>query len=557
MEQFRRRLPACMLPRTGDYLPDSDTYNQALSWVQEKQLVLKIFLDLLKIYPKLIQEKAYDSLWNFILPLIPTSDSDLSQLDTNSFTHGQISCSATSSESPLCDESFLPSPDQQIKVKENKSLQPADVKVPNILKQNNLFQKKKKGLKISKTSSKYVPCVATTPYLLNSKFSVEENAYINKVFVCRDPNNIKDIMSCAVLSSVSTVTFVHCMVPTLKSANSIITQCNVFIFIFSEVTVSSIECLLQLKQALDNHLPIIFVRYPDFQLPCNMVEIITKFCESMGNLNKYFSDRRRSFVISNPIKKQGHLSDFSCLDRMTSTSPLLNHSKSNKNPRLKTSNKKPEILPKMIQTLMNALNNGYEQSHLYSYKVHVRCISHILGSISDILKRPISYNSEYFKQSKKNTTFNSKTVSLTKIEIENIKNFLTEKKSNKYGKHIKIPQVVAANSKTKQLGFQENNETSSSSSASLESDKNNTSIHSCKFNKFRFNSWDDRFPGKETSFIVFPKNSSQSNQKPVVVKWPPHHKELQLMQDEIESQISFDLVDLDLTNPFNPCSDED
>ncbi|XP_036363392.1 uncharacterized protein LOC118765432 [Octopus sinensis] len=576
MEHCHRQLPACMLTRAEEHFADdvvnTFTYWQALGWIEEKQIFLKIFIDLLKLYPKLIQEKAYDTLWNFILPLLPNSVSGLAQLDTVSPLHVQISSPATSPESATCIDSFLISTNQEAKDIKNETLQPTTVKVSDtVFKKKVQFRKKKKSTKISKIPSVFVSSAAS--HLESKRLPRENTLYSSKVFVCRDPNNVKDIISSAVLGSVSAVTFLHCMVPTLQSTNNIITECNAFIFIFNDSTISSSECLSQLKQALDYHLPIIFVRYPDFQLPCNMKEIITKCCESTDNLNQYLSVRRRSFVISNSLKNNPNLSDIGCLSgrEMTSTSPLLKHSKNNKKSLFISTNKKSEIFQKTVQNVINALQNGYKQSHLYSYKLHVSCISQIIDSIARVLKAPISYDTAYFQQTKKypckKTSLHSKITSPMNKKIEKPKNIAKEKPTDDCSQ---VPQFPNVNPKARWSVIQKNNDnaTALSSSTSIEMEKNmhqtpNTSIHNNRCNNPYGHPSTDSSQGKETSFIIFPKSSSQLNQKPIVVKWPPPWNGLDLenvknvLRDETESQISSNFVDLDLTKEFNPYSEDD
>lgn len=572
MEHCHRQLPACMLQRAEEHLADvvnTFTYWQALSWIEEKQIFLKMFIDILKLYPRIIQEKAYDSLWNFILPLLPDSVSGLAQLDTVSPL--QISSPATSPESATCADSFLINTNQERKAIKNETLQPMVVKVSDtVLKKKSQLRKKKKTTKTSKIPSVFVSPAAAS-HLESKRIPQKNTVYTNKVFVCRDPSNVKDIMSCAVLGSVSAVTFLHCMVPTLQSANNIITECNAFIFIFNESTISSTDCLLQLKQALDYRLPIIFVRYPDFQLPCNMKEIITKCCESTDNLNQYISVRRRSFVISNSLKNNPNLSDIGYLSgqEMSSTSPLLKHSKNNKNSLFISTDKRSEIFQKTVQNMINALQNGYKQSHLYSYKLHVSCISQIIDSVARVLKAPISYDTTYFLQTKKysckKTSLHSKITSPMNKKMEKPKNIAREKPTDDCNQALVVPGFPNVNPKARWSVSQKNNDAIDSSSSTIKLQKHthqtpNTSVHNNRYNNSFGHPSTGSLQERETSFIVFPKNSSQL---PKVVKWPPPWNGLCLenvetiLGDETESQISSNFAHLDLTKEFNPYSEED
>lgn len=419
-----RQLPESLLVNFRDHkLSDSSqfiSYSQALKWIKQKHLCLQKFINILKLYPSLIQENAYDPFWTFIQPLLPTSRAGKisSPAPDSNLRLGFSSATSSVSSVNLSNDQFsVAAVTDSTTINctlEASSETSSSWKKENFLSRNpNLIQQPKfnQSLSLHGKGIVNIPSifVSTESSLKDSPNNeTSPKAYSSKVFLCKDVTDIEDSMSMAVLTSLSSVSFVHCLPPTMQPVKSIIPECDAFIFIMNNFTVSVSDCLLQLKQAQLLHLPIQFIRYHDFQLPQNLEEIVKVSLASDTNLDQYLSIRRRSYITSPTSSIRGSCSSDREASPDRSCSPLLyREQRRNVLPSLPLSgnsnseNNNSKSTAGIISMLVSCLKDGYQKAHLYNSKCHLACVSQIIDSVSNLLESPLSYNTAYFQLKKK------------------------------------------------------------------------------------------------------------------------------------------------------------
>ncbi|XP_070181134.1 uncharacterized protein [Littorina saxatilis] len=92
----RRRLPQVQRPARLRPLTFWPTYRGAVEWLKRHQAVLDTALDLLEIYPTLIQETPLDTLWEFLAPFVHSLERNAKPSRLNAVSSRYVVCMAVS-----------------------------------------------------------------------------------------------------------------------------------------------------------------------------------------------------------------------------------------------------------------------------------------------------------------------------------------------------------------------------------------------------------------------------------------------------------------------------
>lgn len=272
-------------------------FGGALEWIRSHNDFLRMFLTLLRIYPNLIHDESLDVFWEFMLPFLRINDTK---------KHSR-------------DDSF---------------------------EEEALF-----------------------PHLPSIHIESSTDDSVKLVYLCRpkvDDLNSHDIVRLEVIEKyVSNLTFVRtnrslftsnaCDV---TSTNDVIQHCHTFILDINQSTLHDEECINLLCEAVQNEIPILFIRDPNFQptLPDNL--------------------KRRKL-----IKKKRRIIDDDI--RVTPTSPKSLSSPSSLDvPYYQATNEESVCLEEVINTAIS-------QSVIYASHLHNACIARLYNKLEKLLLYPL------------------------------------------------------------------------------------------------------------------------------------------------------------------------
>ncbi|CAD5120212.1 unnamed protein product [Dimorphilus gyrociliatus] len=273
-------------------------FGGALEWIRSHTDYLKMFLTLLRIYPNLIHDESLDSFWEFMLPFLRINDSK---------KHSRY-------------DSF---------------------------EEEALF-----------------------PHLPSIHIESSTDDCLKLVYLCRpeiEELSSPDILRLEVTEKyLSNVTFVRTnrslftsTVCDVTSTNDVIQHCHTFILDINRSTLHDEECINLLCEAVQNEIPILFIRDPNFQLTIP------------DNLKKRKLIKKRRKIIDDDI-------------RVTPTSP-----KSLSSPPSSLDVPYYQAISEESVCLEEVINTAISQSVIYASHLHNACIARLYNKLEKLLLYPL------------------------------------------------------------------------------------------------------------------------------------------------------------------------